>query len=63
MKVRIDASARTFVVVCGCGWRDLALSRAGAWTQARAHELRAHPTETDTSLNAWRHAERTRREP
>lgn len=49
MKVTIDASQRTFVVVCACGWRGLGLSRADAWELARRHELRAHPGDDDTT--------------
>lgn len=57
MRVRIDASARTFVVVCDCGWRGLGMSRADAWDQARRHELRAHPGHEDTTTARARHAQ------
>lgn len=60
MKVHLDASHRTFLVVCECGWRDLTLSRSTAWEKARRHELRAHTGDLDTHTNAQRHADATR---
>lgn len=52
MRVLIDASARTFVVICDCGWRSLGMTRQDAWSQARRHELRAHPGDRDTVRHA-----------
>lgn len=49
MRVRVDAGECTFVAVCRCGWRGLALSHELALRAARVHELRAHPGEHHAS--------------
>lgn len=63
MKTTIDASHKTFLPLCACGWRGMpALTHAEALREARAHEIRAHEGSHDAQrmLNAaqWRHATR-----
>ena len=42
-RIRLDASDRTVLAVCTCGWRDLALTRAAAMKKALEHERNVHP--------------------
>ena len=63
MKTVIDASDRTFLPICACGWRGLpAITRSAALSDAREHEKRAHEADHDVqrALNAaaWRMATR-----
>lgn len=41
--INIDASDRSFLVVCSCGYRDICSSRMIARAAAAMHEERAHP--------------------
>jgi len=45
MKVRVDASQRTFLGLCACGHRYLALSRVRALERLAEHEERSHAGE------------------
>lgn len=56
MRVRIDVGGGTFLPMCSsCGWRGLpALDRREALQQARHHELRAHPGESDAATALWK---------
>ena len=55
--IRLDRSASSVLVVCSCGWRDLALNAAAARALACAHEASCHP-ETQTYRQATCHAAR-----
>lgn len=45
MTIRLDRATRSIVVVCSCGWRELAFSEAGARRLAVNHETLTHPTQ------------------
>jgi hypothetical protein len=50
VSIRVDFTQHSCVAVCSlCGWRGLAGDRTGAWRLSRAHELRAHPGETQAA--------------
>lgn len=58
MRLRIDSSATTHVPICACGWRGMpAMTRLEALSQARHHEMRAHPGHHHARLY-WRRAQR-----
>lgn len=42
MSIKIDRASRSIVVVCSCGWRELAFSEQGARALAVRHETAAH---------------------
>ncbi|MCI6557776.1 hypothetical protein [Schaalia hyovaginalis] len=42
-RIRLDASDRSVLAVCTCGWRDLALNRSAAMKKALEHETNVHP--------------------
>lgn len=44
MRTRIDKSARTYLAICGCGWRGATTTlESVARRQSINHELTAHP--------------------
>ncbi len=48
MHVKVDVGGGSWLPVCRCGWRGLpGLSRLEALNEARRHEVRAHPGDTD----------------
>ena len=47
----IDASERSTVILCDCGWRAGALDRGSAWRLAADHERGAHPNEDQAAHN------------
>ena len=50
MRWRIDDSTVTHLAVCSCGWRGTpAGSHMAALLDAKRHELRAHPGDSDTT--------------
>lgn len=58
MKIKVDASAKTYLPICACGWRGLpGLTHGDALNQARRHEARAHPGDHDAhrALNNYKH--------
>lgn len=41
--ITIDAGARSYLALCGCGWRsDIAATRIAALTAGQRHIFRAH---------------------
>lgn len=59
MQTQIDRGARTFLPLCGCGWRGLpATSHGEALHEARHHELRAHPGDLHTAKALDNHRRR-----
>lgn len=60
MTFRLDASDRSYLVLCDdCGWRALALERPAARRLAAGHEERAHPGQRlarNTAAHATRRA-------
>lgn len=52
--IQIDRGARSTVVVCGCGARDVFASMAAADRWALEHVYRAHPKSDDVAANADR---------
>ena len=42
-RIRLDASPVSVLVVCTCGYRELALNPQAAQRLAVAHELNCHP--------------------
>jgi hypothetical protein len=48
----IDATPHSCVMVCDCGWRDVARDRLAGWRLAAAHERAAHPGQLQASHNA-----------
>lgn len=56
-RIRLDRAASSTLVVCSCGWRELALSDAAAWRLATAHEAACHP-DTQRARQAACHAAR-----
>jgi hypothetical protein len=59
--VRVDATARSVVYVCGlCDARDVTTARVPAWVAAAAHLRTAHPGHPGASLEAANFAARAR---
>jgi len=58
MRVRVDVGGGTWLPLCPCGWRGLpCLSRSEALHEARRHEQRAHPG--DSQVLRQLHGNRT----
>ena len=58
--VRIDATPASAVVICTCGWRDVATSPQVAARMGVEHEARCHPDQRqayDLASAATRRAE------
>lgn len=59
MRVKIDAGGMTYLPLCDCGWRGLpSTSRGGALSDARHHELRAHPGDLQAAKALAEHRRR-----
>lgn len=58
-RIRLDRAVSSTLVVCSCGWRELALSDAAARRAACAHEAACHP-DTQSARQAACHAARRR---
>lgn len=58
---RIDATPQSSVVVCSCGWREVATNRVHAWNAAARHEAIAHPGQRFARQKVAWHAWDTRR--
>jgi hypothetical protein len=41
--VRYDITPAATTAYCDCGWRELRLTREGAWSAALEHETNVHP--------------------
>lgn len=46
MKVRVDYSPASTVVLCACSWRDLRATRQAALQAAVTHAETVHPDDT-----------------
>ena len=46
MRTKVDRSPESSVVLCACGWRDIARNRMGALLKAAEHERVMHPRDT-----------------
>lgn len=53
MRLKVDQSAASAVVVCGCGWRAIALDRHRALELAAEHERQVHPRDMHARAMLW----------
>lgn len=60
--IRYDRSPSSIIVMCSCGWREITLTKQGAWRVAVSHEEGSHPGRYQVRNAASKREERRRTE-
>lgn len=59
MRLKVDQSPCSAVVVCACGWRAIAWDRVDALVLAAEHERQVHPRDVHARAMLWATRRRT----